>query len=63
MTKDEVIARFGSASKAAKALGLSSQAVLQWRAVPLHWQIVLEQMTNGELKAELPSGPKVKSQN
>jgi hypothetical protein len=59
MTKDEVLARFGSAANTARVLGLTSQAVQQWRTVPLHWQIVLEKMTDGELKAVLPSGPKV----
>lgn len=59
MNKAEVLARFGTAAATARALGLTPQAVQQWRAVPLHWQIVLERMTEGELKAELPAGPKV----
>ena len=59
MTKSEVIARYGTAANVARVLGLTSQAVLQWRNVPLHWQIVLEKMTDGELKAVLPTGPKV----
>jgi len=58
MNKAEVLARFGTAAATARALGLTPQAVQQWRAVPLHWQIVLERMTNGELRADLPSGPK-----
>ena len=58
MTKDEVIAHFKTAANTARALGLSQQAVQQWRTVPLHWQIVLEQMTDGLLKASLPTGPK-----
>lgn len=59
MTKDEVLNRFGTAANTARAIGLTPQAVQQWRTVPLHWQIVLEQLTAGELKADLPSGPKV----
>lgn len=59
MTKDEVLAHFGTAASTARAIGLTPQAVQQWRTVPLHWQIVLEQLTAGELKADLPKGPKV----
>jgi hypothetical protein len=59
MTKSEVITRYGTAANVARVLGLTSQAVQQWRNVPLHWQIVLEKMTDGELKAVLPNGPKV----
>jgi hypothetical protein len=59
MTKDEVLAHFKTAAATARALGLTQQAVQQWRTVPLNWQIVLEQMTAGDLKADLPSGPKM----
>jgi len=59
MTKDEVLAHFKTAAATARALGLTQQAVQQWRTVPLNWQIVLEHMTDGSLKASLPSGPKM----
>ena len=57
MTKDEVIAFFGNASKVGRACGLTHQAVLAWRTVPEAWQFQLERMTSGQLKADCPLPP------
>ena len=54
MTRDEVVAFFGNASKVSRALGLTHAAVLAWREVPQQWQFQLEKMTRGQLKADCP---------
>ena len=54
MEKAEAIAHFGSVGKLARAIGISSQAVYQWKRVPLKWQIIIQTLTNGALQAEMP---------
>jgi hypothetical protein len=54
MEKAEAIAHFGSVGKLARAIGISSQAVYQWKKVPLKWQIIIQTLTNGALQAEMP---------
>ena len=54
MEKAEAIAHFGSVGKLARAIGISSQAVYQWKQVPLKWQIIIQTLTNGALQAEMP---------
>ena len=50
----QIKTHYGSANKAALALGVSRQAVYRWRqtGVPLDKQFIIEQLTNGALKAE-----------
>lgn len=51
MTKDEVIAHFGSVAKLARALEISTQAVYDWGdGVPEGRQWQIQVMTNGALK-------------
>ena len=57
MTRDEVFAFFGNASKVSRACGLTHSAVLAWRDVPQQWQFQLERMTGGQLKADGPLPP------
>ena len=57
MTKDEVIAYFGNASKVSRACGITHSAVLAWRDVPQQWQFQLERMTDGALVADCPLPP------
>ena len=58
MTKTEVVSHFGSLTAIAKALGLSVQAVQQWKETPpLAQQFRLEALTNGVLKVTPPSMP------
>lgn len=52
MTLKDVLDHFGSATEAGAALGLSSQAVGQWRKrVPPLRQKQIEELTGGALKA------------
>ena len=56
MTLDEIIKYFKNPSVAARKLNLRKQNITNWRnagRVPLIHQLRLEQMTNGELKADL----------
>jgi biotin operon repressor len=52
MTKTEAIKYFGSGSALAEALGLTRQAVADWKRMPLGRQYQIEVLTNGELKAD-----------
>lgn len=51
MQKSDAIEHFGNASKLAKALGLSRQAVYAWKdgEIPELYQYKLHHMTGGEL--------------
>lgn len=56
MTIDEVHNYFGSDGKACKALGQSRQAFTHWRIkgyIPPLQQLRFEQVTNGDLKADI----------
>lgn len=54
MTYQELIAYFGSQSKAAKAIGINQSSVSLWKAVgiPALRQLHIEKVTNGALKAD-----------
>lgn len=54
MEKAAAIAHFGSVSKLARAVGISTQAVYQWKTIPLKWQLIIQTLTNGALQAEMP---------
>jgi DNA-binding transcriptional regulator YdaS (Cro superfamily) len=55
MRKSTVIAHFGSAVAAARALGIPRQTVSAWReSVPARYTYELERITAGTLKAEWP---------
>lgn len=55
MTPDQVISFFETQEKAAKALGITQQAVARWVAsgeVPSLRQYQIEKVTNGKLKVD-----------
>lgn len=51
MTKSQAIQHFGSISALAKALGVTYEAVRQWKDVPELRQYQIERITGGALKA------------
>jgi|26BtaG_2_1085354.scaffolds.fasta_scaffold67583_2 DNA-binding transcriptional regulator YdaS (Cro superfamily) len=54
MQKADVIDYFGGVSSAAKALGITSNAVSQWgESVPPLRQYQIERITRGKLKADV----------
>jgi rare lipoprotein A (peptidoglycan hydrolase) len=57
MTYQQICVYFGGCTKAARKLGLTRQGVHSWRQrkVPMHWQIHLQAMTDGALKADAKS--------
>lgn len=56
MLKSKVIKHFGSVTAVAEALGISSQAVSMWPdVVPVSRQFQLQLLTDGALKACIPS--------
>jgi hypothetical protein len=56
MTHDDLVSLYGTASKAAKALGFSRQAISRWKGVgiPFESQYRIQMKTKGRLKATLP---------
>lgn len=55
MTYKQMIKHFGTATKAAKALKISRQAIHYWKLqnkIPIAKQAIIERMTNGKLKME-----------
>lgn len=52
MKKNEAVRHFGSITNLAKALGVSKQAVSQWKVIPDGRQYQLEVITEGKLLAE-----------
>jgi hypothetical protein len=56
MTHDDLVTHFGNASRAARALGFSRQAVSQWksRGIPFESQYRIQMKTKGRLRASLP---------
>jgi DNA-binding transcriptional regulator Cro len=61
MSYDELITHYGSAEKAAAAIGLTRQGVFRWkgREIPLEHQVAYEGLTNGALRADLPEHVRV----
>lgn len=56
MTKTEVIKHFGTQQAVADALGVTIGAVSQWKEdLPANRQALIELITGGELKADLPA--------
>ena len=58
MNYQKVVSHFGGLSRAALTLGLSRQTVHAWKVrkrIPGRWQVKLEAMTNGKLKADMAS--------
>ena len=55
MTHQDLVGHFGNASKAAKALGYSRQAVSQWkdRGIPFEAQYRIQMRTKGRLRADI----------
>lgn len=53
MTTKEIVEHFGSVLKAARALGLSTQAIYQWgERPPMSQQYRVQVLTLGELVAD-----------
>ena len=53
MRKNDVIAYFGTITKAATALGLTKSAISQWpEQIPQRRAYEIEKLTKGKLKAE-----------
>jgi hypothetical protein len=52
----DLVEEFGNASRAAKALGYSRQALSRWRSagIPFESQYRIELKLRGKLKAQLP---------
>ncbi len=62
MKTKEVIRHFGSQAAVARALGITSSAVTQWReTVPLATAARLEKMTSGELVLDVDQYVKPKA--
>lgn len=58
MTRDEAVQHFGSVIKLGKAIGITPQGIYQWRrGMPLKYQLIVQQLTDGALKAEMPAVP------
>lgn len=56
MTYDQAVGFFGSQAALAKAMGVSSPSVYEWRnGIPVIRQYQIELATNGLLKADLPA--------
>lgn len=55
MTHQDLVDHFGNASKAAKAVGYSRQAVSQWkeRGIPFEAQFRIQMKTKGRLRADM----------
>jgi len=55
MNYKQVVAHFGGLTKAAQALGVKRQNVHNWgarRKIPAVWQVRLENMSSGKLRAD-----------
>lgn len=58
MNTTDAVTFFGSKARIAEVLGISRQAVSNWRdRVPLRAALLLEQASFGHLKAEMPKLP------
>lgn len=57
MTYDELIAFYGTQKAAADALGIKAPSVAEWKdkGIPLPRQAQYEIVSDGQLKAELPT--------
>lgn len=53
MRYDDIIKHFGGVTQAAKALGMTRQAVYNWRTQPIPYprQLLIQQVSRGRLKA------------
>lgn len=53
MTIDQLVEYYGNSRKAASAIGVSKQAISQWRGkgIPPMRQHYIQNLTNGDLKA------------
>ena len=57
MTYDQIIRHYKTFTQAAKAVGVSTATLNNWkrRGVPLEQQVEIEARTEGRLRAKLPS--------
>jgi len=61
MNTNDAVKFFGSKSRIAQILGISKQAVSNWKtSVPLRAALLLEQASYGHLKAEMPKLPPIR---
>ena len=61
MTYDQLIEHYGTASKAAKKLGLTENAIYQWKCrkkIPWSSQAVIQIRSKGRLRADEPQKEK-----
>lgn len=57
MTPAQVVAYYGTQTKASDELGYSKQAVSKWvrlKRIPIAAQITIELKTRGQMRADLP---------
>ncbi len=52
MNVKTVISSLGGPAAVGKLLGISSQAVSQWRVIPVHQALAIERATNGAVTRE-----------
>lgn len=63
MTHEDLVAHYGSATQAARALGYSKQSISHWKraGIPFDAQFRIQLKTKGKLKANLPERRKRES--
>lgn len=56
MTHQDLVAHYGTATKAAEALGYTKQAISHWKraGIPFDAQWRIQMKTKGKLRAHLP---------
>ena len=54
MKKESAIEYFGSGAALASAIGVTRQAVADWKQIPIGRQYQIEVLTGGKLRADRP---------